>query len=194
MAREGTQKAGFDGTDFTKRWLESTTWVELPFDAYDNEVYCTPEILDGTVQGFDLFGYIHTKPKRTPLYVESKNVNSVGGKQGAEFVEFLANAYSVTARTLQKYKVDSRSEFMFVTRQPFNSTTWSDHLEPSSIKKALETHSHKLNNEAIDDDLLKKVSDRLWLLVVHEKQERLMLTASEVSRVESLLNRKAKDQ
>lgn len=191
--REGIQKAGFDGADFTKRWLESTTWVELPFDVYDNEELCTPEILDGTVQGFDLFGYIHTKPK-TPVFVESKNVNSAGGKQGADFIEFLANAYSVTARSLQKYKADSRFEFMFVTRHPFNTTNWSSHLRPSSIKEALGKHPEKLHGQQVDDDLLKKVSDRLWLLVVHEKQEKLMLTASEISKIESLLNRKAKEQ
>lgn len=194
MPREGTQKAGFDGTDFTKRWLESTTWVELPFDAYDNEVFCTPEILDGTVQGFDLFGYIHTKPKRTPLYVESKNVNSTGGSQAADFIEFLANAYSVTAQHMRKYKVDPRCEFMFVTRQPFNIGNWSSHLEPSSIKTALGKHPEKLGDQEISEDLLKTVSDRLWLLVVHERQERLMLTGSEISLIESLLKRKVKEQ
>lgn len=51
-----------DGVDLAKRWLESTTWVELPFDAYNNGPVCSLRRLDGKVKRYDLFGYIHTEP------------------------------------------------------------------------------------------------------------------------------------
>ncbi|WP_173155988.1 hypothetical protein [Phytohabitans suffuscus] len=35
-AAESVQQKGIDGADLAKRWLESTTWIELPFDAYHN--------------------------------------------------------------------------------------------------------------------------------------------------------------
>ena len=190
-AAESVQKDGMDGVDLAKRWLESTTWVELPFDAYNNAPVCTLRRLDGKVKRYDLFGSIHTRPP-TPLYVEVKDYDSSGGKQGADYWAFLANAYSVTAQDLKDGE-DARREFMWITRHPFNITDWASLTSPDRIKKALEDHhSEALAGESIDVDLLATVADRLWLLVLHQRQEGLMLTAEELALVESKLNRKAK--
>jgi hypothetical protein len=80
-AAESVQQKGIDGVDLAKRWLESTTWMELPFDAYSNAPVCTLRRLDGKVKVYDLFGYIHKSPP-IPLYVESKGIDSAGGKPG----------------------------------------------------------------------------------------------------------------
>jgi hypothetical protein len=117
---------------------------------------------------------------------------SAGGKQGTEYWAFLANAYSITAQDLKDGE-DARREFMWITRHPFNSTDWATLTSAERIKKALEDHHPEaLNGETINVDLLASVSDRLWLLVLHKRQERLMLTAEELSRVESMLNRKGR--
>ena len=64
---ESQHKTGEEGLDFTKRWLESTTWMELGFNAYTNPAVCTLERLDGTKKVWDLFGSLfHTPP--TPVY------------------------------------------------------------------------------------------------------------------------------
>lgn len=180
-----------DGVDLAKRWLESTTWVELPFDAYNNGPVCTLQRLDGKKKRFDLFGYIHTNPP-TLLYVEVKDYDTPGGKQGADYWAFLANAYSITARDCKDGE-DARREFMWITRHPFNSTDWAKLTSAERIKSALEGHDpDALGGEKINADLLAAVSDRLWLLVLHKRQEALMLTAEELSLVESKLNRKCK--
>ncbi len=57
------------GVDLAKRWLESATWVELPFDVYNNAPVCSLRRLGGKVQRYDLFGAIHTDPP-TLLYVD----------------------------------------------------------------------------------------------------------------------------
>lgn len=190
-AAESVQKDGMDGVDLAKRWLESTTWIELPFEVYNNAPVCTLRRLDGKVKRYDLFGSIHTHPP-TPLYVEMKDYDTAGGKQGAEYWEFLANAYSITAQDITDGE-DARREFMWITRHPFNSTDWATLTSAERIKKALEDHHPKaLNGETINADLLATVSDRLWLLVLHKRQEELMLTAEELSIVESKLNRKGK--
>lgn len=190
-AAESVQQDGIDGVALAKRWLESTTWIELPFDAYNNAPVCTVRRLDGKVKRFDLFGSIHTVPP-TPLYVEVKNYDTAGGKQGAEYWEFLANAYSVTAQDLKDGE-DARREFMWITRHPFNQTDWATLTKADRVKQALEDHHPEaLNGEQINVDLLAVVTERLWLLVVHLRQEGLMLTAQELSIIEGQLNRKGK--
>lgn len=190
-AAEPVQKKGMDGADLAKRWLESTTWMELPFDAYNNAPVCTLRRLDGKVKVYDLFGYIFTSPP-IPLYVESKGFDTPGGKQGKEFWEFLANAYSITAQDL-KDGLDARREFWWITRHPFNSTDWSSLTSAERIKTALkEHHPEALNGESINVDLLGTVSDRVELFVVNKRQENFMLTPEELALVESKLNRKGK--
>jgi hypothetical protein len=189
-AAETVQKKGMDGVDLAKRWLESTTWIELPFDVYNNAPVCTLRRLDGNVKRYDLFGSIHHE-RPIPLYVEVKDYDSAGGKQAEEYWDFLANAYSITAQD-RKDGEDARREFMWVTRHPFSSTDWSELTSAERIKKALEKQPLALNGDAVDADLLAKVSERLWLLVLHKRQEGLMLTAEELSLVESKLNRKGK--
>ncbi|MDX3663649.1 hypothetical protein PV646_40745 [Streptomyces sp. ID05-26A] len=189
-AAESIQQKGIDGVDFAKRFLESTTWVELPFDSYHNAGVCTLRRLDDKVKRYDLFGFIHRDPP-TPLYVEVKEYESTGGKQPAEYWEFLANAYSITAKDLKDGE-DVRREFMWITRHPFEQTHWTKLTTADRIKAALEKHPEALKDEELDVNLLGTVADRLWLLVVHQRQEGLMLSPEELSIVESKLNRKGK--
>ncbi|MCB8914009.1 hypothetical protein KUG88_28320 [Rhodococcus rhodochrous] len=186
--RERMHKKGAEGVDLARLILESTTWIELPFDAADNETVCTLERLDGEDKAYDAMGFILREPK-VPLYVESKNYD-VTGNQGADFSEFLANAYSITARDLIRKKVDGRREFMWFTTHPFSLNRWSDLVSPGEIKRALANHPEVLDGEGINLDVLSIVSDRLWLINVHHKQSELTLSAEELNRIEALLNRK----
>lgn len=187
---ESVQKDGWDGVELVKRWLESTTWIETPFDAYDNAPVCTLERLDGTVKKYDLFGSVFTSPV-TPLYVEVKSYTGPGGKQPAEYWQFLANAYSITARDIAK-GADARREFMWVTTHPFEQTVWATLTSPDRVAAALGKHPEVLGGTQATPSLLATVSERLWLLVMHRRQENLMLTAQELALVEAQLNRKGK--
>jgi hypothetical protein len=188
---EPVQRKGSDGVDLAKRWLESTTWIELPFDVYSNATVCTLRRLDGKVKRYDLFGSIHGNPN-TPLYVESKNYDSNGGKQAAEFWEFLANAYSITANDLEEGE-DGRREFWWVTRMPFSLTDWATLTTAERIKTAVEDrHPDYLGGHAIDVNLLARVAERVEVLVMNKRMEDFMLTPEELSLIESKLNRKGK--
>ncbi|GAB3959263.1 hypothetical protein [Micromonospora vulcania] len=188
-AAETVQQKGIDGADLAKRWLESTTWIELPFDAYHNAPICTLMRLDGKKKVYDLFGWIHGSPK-TPLYIESKGYDSVGGKQAKEFWEFLANAYSITAKDLKDGE-DALREFWWITRMPFSSTDWADLTTAERMKTALEEHhSEVLPDGDIDVDTLATAAARVEVFVVNRRQEDFMLTAQELALVESTLNRK----
>jgi hypothetical protein len=81
---------------------------------------------------------------------------------------------------------------MWVTTHPFSLSTWPTLTSPSAIKDALGKHSEVLNNNEVDVNLLDLVSDRLWLLVLHRRQEELMLTPEELSLIEAQINRKGR--
>lgn len=182
-------KKGAEGIDLARKLLESTTWIELPFDSADNEPVCTLTRLDGKDKAFDASGFIF-REKKDLLYVEAKNYDSTGGKQPAEFVEFLANSYSITARDIRVSGVDARREFMWFTTHPFSQNKWPELTNASSIIDALSQHPEALAGNAVDHDVLSLVEDRLWLIVAHRKQTDLALSADELCRIEALLNRK----
>ncbi len=181
----------------TKRWLESTTHLELPFDAYEFAPDCTVSCLDGSVQTFDLRGWFFENKRG--LFVENKAYTGVG-KQPMEYKDFLAIAYSATAAEIARTQ-DPRWEFMWVTTHPFDQTAWPTLTKRSTIKAAIEANkaaaekddkTDLLNGAAIDEDILDLVTGRVWLLVLNKRQKELTITRSELNKIEAVLKRKKK--
>lgn len=191
MARdaEPVQQKGIDGVALAKRGLESTTWIELPFNAYRNDTICRVQLLCGN-KLFDLFGYIFGE-KSVPLYVEAKNYDGSPSALENHYKEFLANAYSATALADRNNAAD-RAEFMFVTTHPFGLGKWVDNFRPSRIREALNDNANVLDKgHIVDDNILQQTSDLVHLLILNERQTRFMLTSSELNRIEEVLGRKA---
>src|SRR3954471_14474713 len=94
MPREDTQETGREAVFRTKRWLESSTYVDLPWNSYGNDAYCRVTCLDGTTKGFDLAGIFLDDNRQ--VFIENKGVND-SGNQLSEYRKFLAIAYSNTA-------------------------------------------------------------------------------------------------
>ena len=142
MVAEATQFEGLEGTLAVKRWLESTTFMELPFNAYEDEGQCTLVRLDGQTKRYDLSGYFLGDSRR-PIAVESKAYSTVGHQAGA-YTEYLANAYSITAHDIATVG-DLRREYFWVTSHPFSQTKWAQLTSPDEIREALKTHAEALN-------------------------------------------------
>jgi hypothetical protein len=79
-----------------------------------------------------------------------------------------------------------------VTRYPFAFEYWAKLTSAARVQEALGRHPEALGDKTINADVLKLVSDRLWLLMLHKRQEDLMLTPQELASIEGLLNRKGK--
>jgi hypothetical protein len=186
MSAEATQEIGRRGVAHTKRWLEATTHVELRFNAYQDEALCELELLSGT-KIFDMFGFM-LGPNRRPVYVENKDDTNYSRLYTA-YQEFLANAYSATARRIQSTK-DQKAEFMFVSTQPFNQSGWTTLATPDEIHKALKKHPEVLGEATVDDELVRLVAQRIWVLVMHQRQVEISLTHEEVMLVMPILKRK----
>ena len=179
---EANHEAGRIGAFNAKMWLEATTFLEIPFDSYNNAGTCTIECMNGLVKTFDLHGNFHKTQtsKARPVYVEAKAYSSSGG-QGPEFEEFLAIAYSATARPIKILKVDKDAEFIWFTTHPFQVTKWSQLASRDEIKNALNTYP-KYSEDGkggVDESILDLVVNRIWLIVFSEKQLDITLNFEE---------------
>ena len=187
MPREATQEAGREALLFTKRLLESSTLIELPWNAYKHDAMCRVSCLDGSSKGFDLAGLF--LDDKTPIYVENKGAGAPND-QFIEYRKFLAIAYSSTLAGIES-QADKQAVFFWVTTYPFGwSKDWGDLESPQAIKDSLREFPDLLAGREIDEDLVRVVASRIWLLVRNDKQKRLLLTPDEISRVHGLLKRK----
>lgn len=186
MSAEATQEQGRRSVARTKRWLEATTYVELPFNVYENDALCEIELLEGTKR-FDMYGFM-LGDNRREVYVENKDY-SAERDQYRQFQEFLATAYSATARRL-KSASDRKTEFMWVTTHPFKMSRWSGLGSHTEMNDALARNTHLLGGSAVDEALARLVASRVWVLVVNQRQVEISLTHEEVGQVLTMLGRK----
>jgi len=189
MRAEGVQEKGRKGVFQVKRWLESTTHMEFPFDAYGFTATCTPALLNGEHKTYDLFGSHLTR--RVPLYVEVKDYASASGLSD-EYWEFLANSYSVSANINVQGLGPANHEFIWVTTHPFDQTNWTKLTSRERLYAAVSSkHPEVLGTHGIDESLVTNVAQRIWLLVVNSRQAELTLSAEELAKVHGVLGRKA---
>lgn len=190
LRAESAHEEGRKGVFRTKRWLESTTHIELNFDAYEWASECTVTCLGvDKKQTFDLKGQIYKT--KSVLFVENKSYTTPGN-QAKDYMDFLAIAYSATVAEIARTQ-DPRWEFMWVTTFPFAQRQWTKLTKRSQIKKALEAdQSGLLDGQPIDEEVLDLLAERIWLLVLNKRQHDLTLSPKELSKIEAKLNRKGK--
>jgi hypothetical protein len=178
---EANHELGRAGVFRVKGWLEATTHLTMPWNVYDHTAVCTRTRLDGGVKRYDLLGQFIGESQR-PAVVEAKAYTGVGG-QAAEYIEFLANAYSTTAHDIATVG-DTKTEFIWVTTHPFSQSKWSQLTSRAELEAAVNAHPEWLGDDhVVDQDLLVTVASRLWLLVRHERQSEISLTTSELFKV-----------
>lgn len=187
MSAEETQERGREGVFKFKRWLESSTFLDLMWNAYANPEMCEVQHMDG-VKTFDLAGSFLTRPNR-PVAVECKRYGSAGN-QSQEYEELLAIAYGSALWNMKNGRRDDFRQYIWATTHPFSITNWSKLTRIESLRDAVSKHRNLAGEEAFDDDLGHRVMDRIWLLVWHEKQEQITLDTSEVLQIWNLLDRK----
>jgi hypothetical protein len=186
MAAETSHVAGQRGVQKVKQWLESTTHVALPWSVYDHPAMTTLPRLDGAKKVYDLSGYF-LGANRRPIFIESKHHFTEGG-QGVAYPEYLANAYSTTSKSLLD-GVDTGREYMWVTWHPFLQSRWSKLTATEEIHVALRRYPEVLNGSSIEEELVRKVASRLWLVVLSKRQEELSLTREELRKTQQVIDR-----
>ena len=194
---EGIGEQARTGVFAFKRWLEATTYLDLPFNSYEHDFQCTEPLLNGE-QTFDLSGYF-LAPNMRPVLVECKDVDTESN-QGPKYRRFLAEIYSYTLKAQQLKTGDNGCEFIWVTKHPFLVTSWYTLTNYESIEQAVREHPDVLADPRtgdidvdsyLDGDLLRLVASRLWLVIMNDKQAGISLTQTELLKVWGVLNRKA---
>lgn len=190
MPDEQVHELGREGVGQVKAWLEATTWIDLPFNAYEDGARCKVATFSGPKK-FDLRGHFRgDKTQRREVTVECKRYSTPGAQQ-AEFDKFLAIAYSATLKKSRDLQAPWEEDFIWVTFHPFGQRKWisqADHKRFVDVLNKPDMAAY-LGGEPIDDDLVRKVADRIWLLVLSEKQLNLALTTDELLKVVRVLNR-----
>jgi hypothetical protein len=158
-----------------KSLLEGTFRFELPYDAYQHQVRVSLAMLGGRVKRYDLHGDYRDEDgvTQTRIFIECKNVEDAAG-QGAEFVEFLARAYSATKKVISDVGNDPRYEFMWATTCPWKGTGFRQVASRDALSAAVATH---IGGDIIpaghepDADLITEIAKRIWVWVVSDRQE-----------------------
>ena len=182
-AAEPIQLLGLKGVVEIKRWLEATTWLDLPANSYENEVQCTVQTCGGP-KLFDLNGRFRGSGGNCRDVVVECKKYSVVGVQAGEFKRFLAIAYSHTVWYMNTCSQDPGLIFFWVTSHPFSQTKWSQLRSAQYLKESVldSNNSDLLPPGGIDEDLIRQVAERIWVLVVSDQQHKLSLTKRELGK------------
>lgn len=187
MPGEAMHQLGAEGTRRAKRWLDSTTRVESSWTNED-EVPATrlefPWPHGGQKFSFDIGGILSGGKFEKNFFVAESKKYSSASDQGHHYDDWLAKCYVTRLNHAQL-----ADHFMWITWHPFRITGWTDLLKPTSVREGLllprnsqrvfGTDSEMTAAKMIDDDLVRDVANRLWMIVLSEKQEDLVISASD---------------
>lgn len=176
---EVQQEIGRTGVKHFRRLLDGTMRFNMSWDVYENAALVSlPLLAPGKTKAFDLGGW-HTDDDGGTLaeiYVEAKNYQEPGG-QSAEFKSFLANAYSATVRKKLDIGMDPKWEFMWATMCPWKGTGFRRVASRDELQKSVSDADESIipSSHEIDEEMLTLISKRLWVWVVCERHEEMIL-------------------
>lgn len=189
MAGEGLHKVGEDGVRRAKKWLDATTRVRSAWTVYDDAAVARltfnwPHHTEDF--SYDLGGILYGGEfDHQSFLAESKKYTGDG--QGKHFDKFLAQSY-VTLRDDRRLA----DNFMWITWAPFRVTDWSKISSPEKVVNALtkvETYrswvfgdvTEEQAKEQVDPEIVEDLSARMWMIVLSDRQERLVISEDDRS-------------
>ncbi len=165
-------------------WLEATTRVTKSWAVYDETsvsklTFKWPH--GGQQYSYDLGGLLFGGDFDNQFFLAESKKYKGSSDQGTHYDKFLAQSY-VTLRDQGRLA----DHFMWITWAPFRVTSWSKQSDPDAIRKALLTDENRARvfgdvdveaaKTALDDVLLLDLSSRMWIIVLSERQERLVIS------------------
>lgn len=131
----------------------------------------------GRTFSFDLGGAMRGDPYQNDIFCAEVKNYAQPSDQGTQFDEFLAKCY--VAAQAQHHLSD---HFMWITWAPFRANSWSILNSSGQVETAVLQHSSRVfgtsdteeARELLDAELAQSVAERLWLIVLSDKQETLL--------------------
>jgi len=172
VAGEEAHGTGEDGVERARAWLEKTGRVNVNFTVYEVGAagFLTFDDAKGSEYSFDLSGVLDLDEGKSTFYGEVKKY-SVVGRQPDEYTEYLAKCYRAVVTSGHPH------HFFWITWHPFSQTKWTNLCTADEIRAALETHQAKYcGADEIDNAAVTALADRLWLVVLSDRQEALSMS------------------
>ena len=174
MAGEEAHETGRDGVRRAKDWLERTGRVEVFWTAYEHRPMLTvllPSRNDRS-RSFDLSGVIRGGDlDARQFFAEIKKYSAVGN-QAKEYGDYLAKCYCKLLEDPEK-----PYEFMWITWHPFSLRKWTTLCDKEEVLcQVSQRQEDWLGLEPVDEALCGILADRLWLIVLSDKQECLVMS------------------
>ena len=179
---ESAQAKGADGARRAKRWLESTTranaqWVNPDPPAVSKLSFKWPH--GGQNFSFDIAGYLRYETYDGQMFFAESKAYAAPGDLATHYSKFLAQCYVAFLD-----KPGYCDHFMWLAWSPHSITDWPHLTAAEYVRKHVIKHRARVfgvDGEAeaeglVDDDVVSAVASRLWLIVLSEKQETLVIT------------------
>jgi hypothetical protein len=180
---EDLHKIGEEGALRAKRWLDATTrvkssWINTDPGAAMKVRFDWPAT--NTTFSFDLGGVLRGEEFENQMFLAECKKYTVVGNQPSHYREYLAKCY--VARDQNKAITD---HFMWITWHPFLVESWRNLCSAEEVRKSVVSQRHRVFGanfqeqdafSATDDKLCQDVAERLWLLVLSDRQEGLVIT------------------
>ncbi|TJZ50314.1 hypothetical protein FCH28_23815 [Streptomyces piniterrae] len=183
MPGEELHEVGADGARRAKEWLEATTRVKASWTNTDSKwirrmTFKWPAGKQTTFS-LDLGGLLCGGEFDNDIFMAECKKYASPGDQGTHYLSYLAKCYVIVSQ-----QPTAAEHFMWITWCPFNVTDWDKLLTEHWVRKAIRVHANEIFGEippeevedAIDADIVTAVTERLWMIVLSEKQEKLVIT------------------
>ncbi|NEA65346.1 hypothetical protein [Streptomyces sp. SID12488] len=185
MPGEAMHQKGADGARRARLWLIATTRVSQSWTNEDAVQAARLEFNwphgEQRPYSFDVGGILSGGEFDGHFFVaECKNYSSAGD-QGAHYDDWVAKCYLL--RRDQRRWAD---HFMWITWHPFRQESWKELCTPAAVTKGLlvsrnlkrvfDTEDEQAAREKIDQEIVAEVAERLWVIVLSGKQEKLVIT------------------
>lgn len=191
VSGEAAQAKGADGAQRAKRWLESTTrvnaqWVNPEPSALPKLTFQWPR--GGQSFSFDLHGVLkYGDYDGQTFYAECKNYEKPSDL-GTHYLKFLAQCY-VALEARAAYC----EHFFWISWSPHNVNSWNQLTTAEYVRDAVIQHWQRIFDvgseedarKAVNEETCKAVAERLWLIVLSQRQETLVISAGHRALIEA---------
>lgn len=184
MAGEVEHAKGAAGARRAKEWLDATTRVNAQY-VVPNPI-AVPKLTFPWAGGsaaaafsFDLGGFLLGGDLQGEEFLAECKFYASHGDQGTEYAKFVGKCYCA-----YKHRPERCDNFMWITWAPFLVTRWPELCTMAYVREQVLAHRARTvatgdEQEAetlVDDEVCQAVADRLWIIVLSERQESLVIS------------------
>lgn len=175
---ESLHEVGREGARRAKQWLESTSrvdacWVNPDKGAVEKLTFEWPQ--GGQSFSFDLGGKLRYGDFDGKLFYAEVKKYSKSLDLGKHYTDFLAKCY-VAYQGAPRFA----DNFMWVSWAPHAATSWDQLTTQAKVHESVAANASRIFpsgadvDALIDDATCAAVAERLWILILSDKQEDLV--------------------